>query len=413
MTTELSKMIKEFEGKSGTYDARLSQCEEIHARFLKRWPREMLSDLLTLKSYAIGAGDHDNFCYWVERETRPLGSILGASSSKFKVYYSPKKQAYEYVNPFQSAKEAFEATKAEILRLLDAAERDDMDTIKTSKLFAHSHMFRGKILHLYFPKKFICVFSEEDIDYFLDRLGISLDPKEHVIDKKMKLSAYKYDSPHFSSWPSRTFVHFLYDQFIPPSRAKASGDSKPSQTDADLRKQEGHFVLPNVDDVELELVGIGDLSIKSTHKGRGKGKTNYIAEAVRNTKLGNHGEDLIMEYEKAKLRASKEKNLAKKVQRVSIKDDSLGYDILSFYPTGEEKYIEVKSTTGSVHANTPFYLSENERQKMVEMGNKYFIYRLMAANTRTPKLLVLGASELEEQCELKTKLWQVSFVPPI
>jgi hypothetical protein len=403
-------MIKAFEEKSVFYDARLTECSKIHARFIKRWPRERLDELLTLESYVIGAGDHDTFCYWIERETRLLGSILGATASKFKVYYDHEKKAYEYVAPFGSAQEAFIATKAAILDLLNAADRDDMEAIKGIKLLAHSHLLRGKLLHLYFPEKFICIFSEEDIDYFLDRLGVAFDPSEHVIQRSQKLLEYKNDSAHFRGWPSRKFMYFLYDQLVPPSRCRASGDSKPSKTDVDLRKQEGLFVLPRITDTRIELVEFGRIVSGSGPKGRRGGKTNYIVEAVRNTKLGNHGEDLVVVYEQEILRAAKRADLAKKVRRVSIEDDSFGYDIESFMEDGSRKFIEVKSTTSTVDANVPFFVTENERQKMKELGDRYFVYRLMSANTKTPKLIILNASQFSERCRMETKLWQVSFV---
>lgn len=410
MSKQLKEMVRAFHEKADYFDAKFLHCDEIRQRFLDRWPRERLDELLSLESYVIGTGSHDTFCYWVERETRLLGSILGSPSSKFKVYWSPQRDSYAYVKPFHSADEALEAVKAEILRLLDAAERDDIDTIKASELFKHSHMFRGKILHLYFPDKFICIFSERDIDYFLDRFGVEFDSNEHVIDKKLKLLEFKNNAPEFASWPSRTFMHFLYDQFHPPSRSHASGESQPSQTDEELRKQEGHFVLPKADSVEIEVVEIGEMVSPSPSAKRSKRKPNYIAEAVRNTKLGNHGEDLIVRYEQQVLRDEHRDDLAEQVERVSLKDDSLGYDIRSFSVDGEEKLIEVKSTTGNATANVPFYLTENERQKMVEVGDSYFIYRLMAANTRKPKLLIVNAVQFSQQCRIETKLWQVSFM---
>jgi len=212
-----------------------------------------------------------------------------------------------------------------------------------------------------------------------------------------------------SSWHSRHFSHFLYDQFLPPSRCHGSGKSKPSQTDAALRRQEGQFVLPNIQDVQIELVELADVAPPSCSKSLRGRKPNYLAEAVRNTKLGNHGEDLIVRYEHQVLRDANRDDLAKKVKRVSVDDDSLGYDILSFTTSGDARYIEVKSTTGGSSANVPFNLTENERQKMTEMGDSYFLYRLMDANTRTPKLIVLNASQFSERCKMDAKLWQVTF----
>jgi hypothetical protein len=51
-----------------------------------------------------------------------------------------------------------------------------------------------------------------------------------------------------------------------------------------------------------------------------------------------------------------------------------GFDILSFDEDGNEKYIEVKTTTGDEYAS--FYLSENEIDFLRLNYGKYCIYRV-------------------------------------
>jgi Domain of unknown function (DUF3883) len=52
--------------------------------------------------------------------------------------------------------------------------------------------------------------------------------------------------------------------------------------------------------------------------------------------------------------------LASKVKWVAQEDgDGAGYDILSFSPNGQERFLEVKTTVG--HQRTPFFLSRNEK----------------------------------------------------
>ncbi len=59
----------------------------VREEFVRRFPKEGLRDL-TLEQYALGhEGTRESFCYWLERETRYLGSILGGSAAKFGVYY--------------------------------------------------------------------------------------------------------------------------------------------------------------------------------------------------------------------------------------------------------------------------------------------------------------------------------------
>lgn len=78
------------------------------------------------------------------------------------------------------------------------------------------------------------------------------------------------------------------------------------------------------------------------------------------------------------------KDLAKRVQMVSLVDDTLGYDILSYNVSGEEKYIEVKSTR-STPCEINFIITENERKKALELKN-YYIYVVFEAHKQNPKI---------------------------
>lgn len=74
-------------------------------------------------------------------------------------------------------------------------------------------------------------------------------------------------------------------------------------------------------------------------------KINYLEREQNNQKLGIIGEEIVLEYEKWSLiRIGKEK-FANQVEWISKeKGDGTGFDILSRYSNGKDKYIEVKST---------------------------------------------------------------------
>jgi hypothetical protein len=91
-----------------------------------------------------------------------------------------------------------------------------------------------------------------------------------------------------------------------------------------------------------------------------------------NKELGDAGEELMLRYEREKLR--NHPDLLSKIRHVSKEDDSAGYDILSYKKNGDELYIEVK-TTGR-HKETPFYLSANEYKTWENNTSKYVIYRV-------------------------------------
>jgi len=61
---------------------------------------------------------------------------------------------------------------------------------------------------------------------------------------------------------------------------------------------------------------------------------DFESENGRHKKLGKHGEKLVFYKERSFLQENKRNDLAKKVELVSEKDSSAGYDILSYEPDG-------------------------------------------------------------------------------
>lgn len=98
-------------------------------------------------------------------------------------------------------------------------------------------------------------------------------------------------------------------------------------------------------------------------------------------KLGYLGELLVLNYEKKMLLKNRFLDLASRVQHISqIRGDGLGYDIMSFTNSGINKFIEVKTTTGSV--NSPFYMSENEVEFAKQNSQFYYLYRVFNYNEK-------------------------------
>lgn len=103
--------------------------------------------------------------------------------------------------------------------------------------------------------------------------------------------------------------------------------------------------------------------------------TDFIQKSIDDKQLGDCGEELVKDYERKKLLEKGLHNLAEKVE---IKKDGEGYDILSFDEYGNEIFIEVKTTEKA--EKTPFYLSLNEYLFADRHRQQYVIYRLYNYN---------------------------------
>jgi hypothetical protein len=102
-------------------------------------------------------------------------------------------------------------------------------------------------------------------------------------------------------------------------------------------------------------------------------KPDYAQRSKNNAITGSKGEVLVLKYEKSRLRELGRKDLAEKVKRVSLKDDSLGYDILSFEKDGQERFIEVKTSTND-SGQIRFHLTASEYKTSKELNNYYLYY---------------------------------------
>lgn len=114
---------------------------------------------------------------------------------------------------------------------------------------------------------------------------------------------------------------------------------------------------------------------------------------------GIQGEEVAIAIEQEYLKSIGRDDLANKIRHVSKEDgDGLGYDILSFFQDGSEKYIEVKSTTKSLEA--PFYISRNELSFLQEHPENSFIYRLLLNCEYVDNLQISSCADFFESKEL-------------
>jgi Protein NO VEIN, C-terminal len=127
---------------------------------------------------------------------------------------------------------------------------------------------------------------------------------------------------------------------------------------------------------------------------------------LRNRSLGRAGEEFVLAVEKERLAKFRKPELLRKVRWVSAEDgDGAGYDILSFEPDGRERLIEVKTTNGA--ARTPFFLSENERQRAAVSAESWRLYRLHSF-AQKPRIFQI-VPPIDEVLHLRPDTWRASF----
>ena len=126
-----------------------------------------------------------------------------------------------------------------------------------------------------------------------------------------------------------------------------------------------------------------------------------VQKARRQT--GDFGEMLVVEYEKAVLLKSEKSDLSTKVELVASKN--LGYDVLSKFSDGSEKYIEVKSFAGSKARN--FVVTRNELDFLKENPDSSYVYMVINCDTE-PEILMTSAKQFFK-LKLKPSVFKVTL----
>ena len=327
-----------------------------------------------------GKTDKDTFCYWVEWKTENLGRIQGARADKFGLYVDKKSQQYTFIERFGNENAAFDFLKREIIRLITIGQSKNLEEIKKIKL---SHMFKGKILFLYYPNKFVNIFAEKHVDHFLKELGIYQGNKNlDLIDKREILLKCKNKDSVMKKWNMFEFSDFLDKELGRPPKKGQTPDELKDYIDFEEEYPEPEKVKPEFITLEINPEKIHP----SSKKGKSKsGMVDFEKENKRHKRLGEQGELIVFQKEKEFLTQNKRMDFAERVKLISKEDVSAGYDILSYELDGSKKYIEVKSTGSSPSNIANFLITINEYNKAKEIKN-YNLYIVFEAKSKNPKI---------------------------
>ncbi|MFT7879055.1 MAG: AAA family ATPase [Sulfurimonas sp.] len=147
--------------------------------FLTKWPLDRVRKM-TLQEYTE-AGSQDTFTYWLESKLDSMGSIWGGSSFKFGVYSrkdtkhieSDSMRSYDenygwYTYRGSTAQEAFENIREDIVEIIEAVQRGDLQTIDESQL---GEVYKWKIAFHYQNRQsplLVNVFMKDALLVYLD-----------------------------------------------------------------------------------------------------------------------------------------------------------------------------------------------------------------------------------------------------
>lgn len=142
---------------------------------------------------------------------------------------------------------------------------------------------------------------------------------------------------------------------------------------------------------------------------RGSPTVNYLQEEALNRSLGDAGEALVMQFERARLQGEGKDHLARNIEQVSkTVGDHAGFDIRSYEANGKDRFIEV--TTTRYGQLTPFYISAGEVRFSEANEHAYHLYRLFGFR-QSPGLFQL-AGDVGRYVQLRAVNYRANLLEP-
>lgn len=180
------------------------QRNAIAARFpLSDWPS------LPVERYAVGQGDVETFCRWVEFRSDDLGSISGGNAAKLLVYRNAKTQTWRFPARYSSLEVAWAAVRAGFVEAFELARRGEWAAISNIEALRGAGALRTKALHVYFPDEVLPVYSKTHLDHYY-KLVVGKDAEGSRLETSRALVAALRAHPKLSALSTFDLGRFLY-----------------------------------------------------------------------------------------------------------------------------------------------------------------------------------------------------------
>lgn len=207
------------------------------------------------------------------------------------------------------------------------------------------------------------------------------------------------------------FMELFGDMLCIPAKNDSLNQTRHDQLES-LSEEEVELDLDQLEGFSLNIHSEeikGNQHNPVTHKITPR-KTDFNRINKNKKKLGTLGELIVKEMEKNYLIEAGRPDLAEQINHVAAEADGYGYDLISFDPeTGDEKYIEVKTTKSKEIDG--FYMSPREIAVSQELPDKYYIYRLYNLNIeeKTADLRIFKGAITDSKYNLTSVSYKITL----
>lgn len=212
----LDQAIAEFDPVA--YQAFEHEADEQREETRRRYPRDQWPQL-TLEQYAQGqAGQPENLCRWIERQTDQMGSIRGGSARKLIIYKHRDKPGWYFPPEYENEREAWAGARDGFLRAFEFADDGRWDEIDEIEPLTRGAALLTKLLWVYFPNELLPITSSENLRHFLRVAGrddVAADQSVRTVRLNRALLAELRTHPQLAQCSTKALERLLYMRFSP------------------------------------------------------------------------------------------------------------------------------------------------------------------------------------------------------
>lgn len=186
------------------------------AEFQKRFPADRLAGI-SLQDYAIGGGDQDNFCWWLERGLADVGRYSPGSSRGHIIY---RQKNGTYYLPLELALSTPEQAMTDVAnwhaKLVELGGGSNPQAADAEPLARTKRSRTLKLLQSYWPDRFIPINSMEHLAKLLSGFGVGPEhlPAGPVARNRLLFRLFEEVAAPRGLTPL-DFARILYDRFDP------------------------------------------------------------------------------------------------------------------------------------------------------------------------------------------------------
>lgn len=190
------------------------QIEEMRRRFPpSAWPT------MSLEQYALGHVDAENsFCRWCEFKATAIGSIRGGTAQKLIIFKRKAKPGWYFPSQFQDVKTAWKELRQGFVRSLELAAEGKWAEIDELVQMQNGPAIGTKMLHLYYNRDTLPVFSAQHLRHFLEVLGETHD-QDGTLTLNRRLLAALRQVQGLEDWSTKELERLLY-QWADPRESR-------------------------------------------------------------------------------------------------------------------------------------------------------------------------------------------------